>query len=1184
MLPPASRASEGKMWVMTIRQVTEPTHIQPNHVYVIPPNRDLTLDDGQLLLADAERPRGRHVAIDLFFRALAEAYHERAFGIVLSGTGSDGTLGLKSIKEQGGIILAQTPSDAEYDSMPRSAIGTGLVDFILPVVEMPQKLLQIWANATEIELPPAEEMPEAPVKLTPTAERQRTAEEALRDILLTLRTRTGHDFTHYKRATVLRRIERRLQINSLKSLPEYSDFLREHKEETASLLKDMLISVTNFFRDREAFEALEREIIPPLLAEKAAGEAVRVWVPGCATGEEAYSVTMLLCEYIAKLPHPLVLQAFATDIDERAIAVAREGRYPESIVADIPPTRLRNFFTKEGSQYCVRKELREKILFAIHNLVKDPPFSKLDLICCRNLLIYLNRDVQREVLELLHFALRPGGTLFLGNSESADAAAQLFTPIDKKNRLFRANVVARAGRRVPNLPLGAQYDKYLVREVTSNEKRKVSFGELHQKLLEQYAPPSVIINHDYDIVHLSDRAGRFLQFVGGEPSHNLLKVVHPELRLDLRTALFQAIQSGLSVEALRVRLQREDSLSYVNMIVRPVHDLETASNFVLVLFDEVQDTMSTEAKEVGAGEPEPVVHQLEAELHRTKEQLQGTIEQYETSTEELKASNEELQAINEELRSTTEELETSKEELQSINEELVTVNQELKNKVDETSRINDDLQNLIASTDIATVFVDRALRIHRYMPRALDIFNLIPSDVGRPLLDITHRLDYDKLANDLSEVFSNLHVIEREVQDTAGRFYLARLLPYRTTDDRIGGAVLTFIDITRRRLAEVELRSSEERLRLLIESAQDYAIFTLDEQGQINSWNSGAERMFGYQESEVLGQPTEILFLPEDRSQGAHLDEMRMARAEGRATDERWHLRKDGTRLYCSGVMRPLRNDKFYGYAKIARDLTEHKQTELEREKLLEREKAVRASAENTNKIKDEFLAILSHELKHPLNLIRLSTDVLSHTPAVLETSASKRAIATISQTVATQNKMIDDLLDFSRAHSGKLTLNCEMVRFDAVLDPALDAMRAEAEAKQIALEVHISKEPLLVYADASRLDQIIWNLLSNALKFTPAGGRVVVRLEQQGEEAQLSVEDTGKGINPAFLPQVFEMFEQSDASTTRRFGGLGIGLALVKQLTELHGGRVAVNSAGEGQGACFTVWLPLYQTARPRL
>lgn len=1161
---------------MPVRQVTDSVPIEANHVYVVPPNRQLTMNDGYLGLRELERPRGRQVLIDLFFRSLAVVHRERAVGIVLSGAGADGAVGITRLKEQGGVTLAQNPGDAEYEDMPRAAIATQQIDWVLPAAEMPQRLLDMWANARRIELPAGDDELLARAPSDPQA--QREAEDALRDIMVLLRARTGHDFRHYKRATVLRRLERRLQVNGLPSLPAYREHLRSQPEEAQALLKDLLIGVTNFFRDPEAFDALQRAVIEELIP--ALGRAdpgdVRVWVPGCATGEEAYSLAMLLAERAEAVSSPPELHVFASDIDAQAVAMARAGAYPESIVADVPANRLRHFFTKESNHYRIRKEVRERMLFAAHNILRDPPFSRLDLISCRNLLIYLDREVHSQVLEMFHFALRPGGYLFLGSSESADAVPQLFSVVDKKHRVYRANAVARPSRHMPALTLGAATEPTRVTtQELPGQKRRDSYAEVHQRLVEQHAPPSVLADADGNIVHLSERAGRFLRQPGGAPSHQLLAVVQPELRPELRTALFQALRSRHSVEARPVQVERDGRRFYVSMTVRPVLDHVSNAELLLLLFDEVEDTTGGTARQGSADDRDPVIQHLEDELRRTKEQLQSTVEHADTSTEELKASNEELQAINEELRSTTEELETSKEELQSINEELITVNHELKMKVEETSKINDDLQNLIASTDIATVFIDRGMSIKRYTPRATEIFSIIPSDIGRSLFDITHRLDYERLAEDAGEAFAALRLIEREVPSSDGRWYLARILPYRTTEDRIDGAVLTFVDVTKRRHAEERLELGEERMRLVAESTRDYAIITTDVDGRITTWNQGAERIFGWSDVDAVGQPIDILFLPEDVERGEPAAEMLRARQEGRAEDERWHRRRDGSSFYCSGITTPLFNaGTLYGYGKIARDLTGRKHAESAREAALAAQTARRAEAQAASQLKDEFLAIVSHELKNPLNLIQLNAELLARLPEARSSPALARAAATIRKTVMSQAQIIDDLMDLSRVNTGKLALHPEPVDLTGVVQGIATAMHGDAQGKGVALAV--VGEPLVVHADRVRTEQIVWNLLSNALKFTPAGGRIEARLRADGDEGVLQVTDTGAGVAPEFLPKLFEMFQQGEPGARRQGGGMGIGLALVKHIAELHGGSVEAASEGVGRGSRFTVRLPL--------
>ncbi|PTB22875.1 chemotaxis protein [Trinickia symbiotica] len=1026
---------------MPVSQVTETVTIEPNHVYVIAPALAMTMSDDELHVEKKEVTDVSAASIDLFFRSLAAAHRERAVGIVLSGAGSDGSVGITRIKELGGITVAQAPAEAEHSSMPHAAIATGMIDFTLPASEMPQRLLDFWKNAKQIRLP-AE--PEGADEDTETNRAfSESNERALREIMIILRTRTAHDFRHYKRATVLRRIERRLQVNGFTDLQQYRDYLHVHPEETAALLQDMLISVTNFFRDKEAYEALRKEVLPIVFRNRTAEEPVRVWAAGCATGEEAYSIAMLLQEASAQTSEHVPFQVFATDIDERAINIARDGLYPESIAADVDATRMKQFFSKEGAHFRIKKELRERVLFALHNVLSDPPFSRLDLVCCRNLLIYLDREAQIDILRTFHFALRPGGHLFLGTSEAADTVGGLFAVVDKKARIFRANVAVRTDTPLPIAASGAHGVRPTLSVLQPPGKRKFSFGDLHQRLVEQYAPPSVLVNRESEIVHLSDRAGRFLHYAGGEPSHNILAAVRPELRLELRTAIYQALQTQRSVEARRVRMDREGRSFFVNMIARPVHDDEANADFILVLFDEVEDSMVGSNGGQADDQRDPIIAQLERELQRTKEQLQATIEQSETSTEELKASNEELQAINEELRSATEELETSKEELQSINEELTTVNAELKAKVEETSKINDDLQNLITANDIGTIFVDRNMRIKRFTPRATDVFSIISSDVGRSLLDITHRLEYDRLADDAAEAFDSLRLIERELKSTDGRWYLARFLPYRTTEDRIDGAVLSFVDITSRRAAEEQLR----------------------EAGQ------------------------------------AGLDEVERRR--------------------------------------------------------------------------DEFLAVVSHELKHPLNLISASAELIARAPDARQNGAIARAANTIRRTVMGQAQIIDDLLDMSRLRTGKLSITRSAVDLKEVVQRISHTVQEEAQRNNIDFRLSLPDEPVAINADLTRIEQIVWNLVSNAMKFTDANGKISVELTLDEHAARLSVSDTGIGIDAGMLPQIFNMFQQGRTNTAAKRGGLGIGLSLVKELVAVHGGRVDAHSDGLGLGATFTVELP---------
>ncbi|MBC8072270.1 MAG: PAS domain S-box protein [Deltaproteobacteria bacterium] len=867
---------------MPVVAATDGVTVEPNSVYVIPPGKFLAAANGHLRLTDAEEHRGKRVAVDYFFRTLAESHGAQSLAVVLSGAGGDGALGLKRVKELGGLTIAQDPDEAQHPDMPRSAISTGVVDWVLGVQEMPAKLLAYVKRRGELKLPPEDgPHPAAAVELTPDEQ-----EAALRDVLTFLHTRTARDFSCYKRATILRRIARRMQVNGLADLPSYLVYLRTHAGEAGALLQDLLISVTNFFRDPDSFAALERSI-PEMFEGKSAADTVRVWVAGCATGEEAYSIAMLLTEHAATLVGPPQIQIFATDLHEDVIREAREGLYPDTILADVSEERLRHFFIHEQGGYRVRRAVREIVLFAPHDLLKDSPFSRLDLVSCRNLLIYLNREAQSRAFDIFHFALRPGGRLFLGTSEAVDEGSPLFAVLDKKQRLYvqrpgpqrliamptgpgtldRALALRERTRERPTVP-----GRVTVENVQSGLDQAVPFesglapGELHYRLIERFSPPSILVNSAHEIVHLSESAGRFLQITGGEPTRNLLRMVHPMLRVELRAALYAAAQTVAAATALRIPVEAGDARSLVDIRVTPAGEL--APDFLLVVFDEhPADGAAAVAAPKGADADQAALH-LERELVATKAHLRDTIEQSDASTEELKASNEELQAMNEELRSATEELETSREELQSINEELTTVNDELKSNVDQLARSNSDLQNLMAATDIATVFLDRELRITRFTPSAKTLFNLIATDLGRPLSDLSRQLDYPEIVADAEHALAHLQPAQREV--SAGeRWYTARTLPYRTGDDHIAGVVLTFLDISEQKRGEqeiVRLAADGERQRRVYETVlrntPDFMyVFSLDHRvlyandALINVWGRGRDGTIGKTFLEIGYEP-----------------------------------------------------------------------------------------------------------------------------------------------------------------------------------------------------------------------------------------------------------------------------------------------------------------------------------------
>ncbi|MEE4136908.1 MAG: chemotaxis protein CheB [Desulforhopalus sp.] len=853
---------------MQVFEVEDDMKVQPNCAYIIPPNRDMAFLNGTLQLFEPAAPRGQRLPIDFFFRSLAQDQHERAIGVVLSGTGSDGTLGVRAIKGEGGMVMAQNPESTEYDGMPRSAIATGLVDYELPPAEMPAQIIAYVTHAFG--------KPPRPAVAAPKAE------NALKKIFVLLRAQTGHDFSQYKPSTTGRRIERRMAVHQIESLDGYVKYVQQTPAEVEALFHDMLIGVTSFFRDPEAFKALEEQIIPKLFAGKRPDSAIRVWVPGCSTGEEAYSLAILLAERQEALKQSFKIQVFASDIDSQAIAAARAGVYPASIAADLSPERLARFFSTEPGDSALRinKSIRDLLIFSEQNLIKDPPLSKLDLISCRNLLIYLDGALQKKLIPLFHYALNPGGYLFLGTSESVSEFGNLFATVERKQKIYQRKEDF-LGTQRPGLgqfiPPMTTVDATLPRTVEKpGYPRKLPLRELaEQALLEQVVQAGALVNALGDILYLHGRTGLYLEPAPGtRDSYNILKMAREGLRRDLTTALHKTVQTGESVCCPGLWVKTNGDFTRVNLIVRPVATASSTSSetlLYLVILEQVPEPVIRNLLSAAGGQdgktvlekPADVdadarIAELKRELQVKEEYLQTTNEELETSNEELKSSNEEMQSVNEELQSTNEELETSKEELQSVNEELATVNAELQTKVADLSRANNDMNNLLAGTGIATVFVDRRLRILRFTPTATKIINLIQSDIGRPLTHFVSNLpSYGNLKEDTQAVLDTLVPKELELRSSEGRWYTMRIQPYRTMDHVIEGAVLTFTDITATHRYQEALRVNEERLRIALKAAS-ISVFNQD----LNLRYTWVHNPYpGYTEEQIIGK-TDADLLP----------------------------------------------------------------------------------------------------------------------------------------------------------------------------------------------------------------------------------------------------------------------------------------------------------------------------------
>ncbi len=917
---------------MKVCEVTEATQLEREHVYVIPPNHFLAVEHGQLHLTAPRETRGATVAIDACFRSLAADQADWAAGIILSGTGSHGVSGLKEIKLAGGLIMAQQPATAEFEQMPSSAIATGIVDYILPPEEMPAALIKFFEHAK-------------PANGAAASVAEQESPQLLAAILGLLRSRTKYDFSCYRKNMLLRRIERRMGLCGIFGLSAYVDFLRSHSQEVIALRKDLLIGVTAFFREPESFQTLDQLVIHELIGRMRDDVPLRVWVPACATGEEAYSIAMLLIEGCATAKQTPNFQIFATDVDEDALDFARRGLYPASIADDLSRQRLQRFFVPaDENHYQINKQLRESILFAPQNLTVDPPFSRQDFVSCRNLLIYLEPEVQHKVITLFHFALKEGGYLVLGPSETIGRDTDLFETISKKWRVFRRIGPARRDRlEIPNFAGERPRLQFVRREPVA--RNPAGFSQLMQKLLvQEYAPASVLINRAFEVFCLHGATSNYLEFPSGEPSKDLLALARPGLPMKIRSAVNYAVREGQSVADETARVKRNGTHVPCTITVKPLQNAKDAEGLLLVTF---QDRGVAEAATGPATHPaEPleeqpsVVKLLEDELRTTREELQSTIEELEGSNEELKASQEELMSMNEELQSANEELETSKEELQSFNEELTTVNSQLEEKIMQLESATNDMTNLLASSEIAVVFLDAELCIKRFTPPTAKLLNLLKSDLGRPFRDISPKFTDPHLLDDCHLVLENVIPDEKEVwtevkhhpskrgdaAEYRRRWYLRRVLPYRASDQCIDGVVITLVDITDRMEREAQTR----RLLTVLRDSND-GVTVQDMDGRITDWNRGAARMYGYSEAEALAMNIRELIPP--NGQAAYLDRIRQI-AQGQPTDpfDIQILTKDGRLLDVWLTATPLldENGGVVGLATTERDITDRKKTEQE--------------------------------------------------------------------------------------------------------------------------------------------------------------------------------------------------------------------------------------------------------------
>ncbi|WP_044117826.1 chemotaxis protein CheB [Alkaliflexus imshenetskii] len=853
---------------MKVLQAQNRMMVLPDRVYVIPPNKSMTILKGMLFLSEPIEERGLRLPIDLFLRSLADYNRELAVGVILSGMGSDGSLGLRAIKAQNGIVMAQNPGSARFDSMPRSAIDSVLVDIVAEANELPLKLIDLMKHLPKVKIDPALELKN---------------KSSLEKIVTLVRSCTGNDFSLYKKNTLYRRIERRMSVHKIDKVAGYVNLLNDNPGEVDILFKELLIGVTNFFRDSHVWSLVAEQVIGKLIFNRENGTVLRAWIPGCSTGEEAYSLAILFKEEIekAKLHNSLTLQIFATDLDNEAIGIARKGLFPSNIAADVSPSRLKRFFSVTDDGYQMKPEIREMVVFAEHNLIMHPPFTKIDIVSCRNLLIYMDSELQRKVISLFHYSLVCNGYLILGTSETLGTQGHLFTVVDSKCKIFKhSEAILRPD--LVDFSATFLHNKQFV----SNKPMSVNpvlniQSYANELLLDNFTPPGVLVNEDGDILYISGRTGKYLEPAVGKANMNIFAMLRDKLQTELPVAFRNAIKNRGLVFLRNIKMEANNGTQYINVSIKWIDKPEPLHGLLMIVFSDssVVETVKRPSKK-GISELESVREsELQNELLHMREVMQSTMEEMQTSQEELKSTNEELQSANEELQSTNEELTTSKEEMQSLNEELQTVNAELQSKVDEFSRVNNDMKNLLNSTDIATLFLDKNLNIRRYTNQATKIFKLIKSDIGRPITDLVTELIYPDMALDARRVLNTLFFTEKQIATHDRRWFLIRIMPYRTFDDRIDGLVMTFINTTEHMEIEGKLSHSEQMRSLLFYSYPGVVV-SLSADGRIIELNAAAEAFLKIKSADVLDNNFFKLFVAEN--------------ARAKAEDENARLVRDG--------------------------------------------------------------------------------------------------------------------------------------------------------------------------------------------------------------------------------------------------------------------------------------------------
>ena len=1134
-------------------------------VYTIPPNKFLQIHNSRLYLTEVELRDGMRMPIDFFFRSLAEDQRERAVCVIFSGSGSDGTLGLREVRAAGGLTIVQQPETAQFDAMLKSAIATGMVDSVLPLQEIPAAILRYTPQ----------------VGAADKAD-ERDKIELLDAILDTLATRSGNDFSAYKKTTLLRRAERRVGIHQLASLSDYLRFIKANPAEVDDLAKDMLIGVSSFFRDPEAFEELRRTVIAPLVQERADGAPLRVWIPGCSTGEEAYSIAILLLEQVDAAKKNCPLKIFASDVDNEALKFAREGIYPHSIAADVSEPRLNQFFTRQDSTYGVAKRLRESIIFSTQNLLTETPFSKLDLISCRNLLIYIEPAVQRRLLSLFAFALGPGGYLFLGKSDGNASQNSLFLPVSAKWRIYRRNSAIASGTPDFSVSFGGRSWGTLA----TRKREALGYANLpalnREALLEHFNASMVLIDEHGGILHFFGSTGKYLEHPTGDANLNLLDMFDSMLSAKFRVALRKLVSDSESVTLEHVQLNRAGASLSVNITIRPVRGGIPADRIYAVIFEDVPEearALPSRAEITDHSEDEPLVAQLDSELKSLKSEFQNAINEYETAAEELKAANEEILSINEELQSTNEELETSKEEIQAVNEELNTVNGQLNLKVEELTSVNNDLVNFLNSSEVATIFLDSEFRIKRFTPSATSIMNLIASDVGRPVDHMMHQLPGVDLVAHCKNVLQSLVPMRKEVRTSDGRWFAMTCLPYRTVDNKIDGVVLAFNDVTVLKRSEISMGEARHFAEGIVDTVHE-SLLVLDSDLRVVSANRAFYQTFQTKPANTEGRSVfeigsgewDILRLRELLNDVA-------ANNKAFSDYEIEHEVPDrGKRTVLLNAKRIARESNQDPLILLAiDDITDRKRTlELlaSEERLRQHNRTLEQQLIASGRLVSlgEITASMAHEFNNPLGIILgFIEDLRSETDP---TDPRYQGLTIIDEEAKRCQKVIEDLLQFGRPGDTQR----RPTYIGPLIDTTLHMVDSRLYKQKVTMARRVQPDLPPLEADPQQLEQVLINLYLNALDAMPDSGTLTVGAALEKSDAEenvvVTVTDTGIGMEEQELHKIFQPFY-----TAKKRTGLGLGLPICERIIKNHGGRIEARSQ-PGKGTTFTIHIPTERAA----